>query len=340
MVTADVGTVGLRQRTKIITPDSTGFFDQFGNYVGPGTGYDVELGDFGDEMLTGRVDLSGRLRWASPGKDLRVPALLRHLSWEGFVNLRESSSLPLVRPRYFFSPGSYLDRETTLDGRLNQRQTVDISSSNRSLGLRLRQEFQKQIRQSPTADSLGAVSGLGKLVEIDSENRFSGTLRANPASGWDTEIEGALGSRREEVESDFGASPARETETRSGTLRGGRRFELMGGRGRVSAEFTYSRELGDDREARGWVVRPRIQWSLPKVGRVDLRYSRTDLTTKEGFVGVRGPGAPSLTEGWRLELLTEVRLNRGIVLTGGLSIEAPEGLSRIAEGRTEVRGTF
>jgi len=160
-----VGTVGLRRRSKsIVEADSSsvGYYDRFGNYVGAGGGYDVVYGARGEETLTGQVELVTRLRWFPPGEDLPVPGWLRKVAWEGYLNLNESSTLPLVTPRYFLSPGSYLDRETTLDGRLNQRQTVDLFPLSRSVGLKLRQEATRRMTQSPSF-------GEATLVEMQSE---------------------------------------------------------------------------------------------------------------------------------------------------------------------------
>lgn len=332
--TTDIGTVGLRRRTKVIAPDSLGYFDQFGNYVGPGGGYDVRQGELGPEALTGRVDLTTRLRWSPPASTVEVAPLLRAFAWEGFFNLTESSTLPLVQPRYFLSPGSYLNRESTLDGRLNSRQTVDLFPAHRSLGLRLRQELRRRMSQSPE-DTLGA-----SLVEVDGEDTWVATVRSNPSPGWDAELEGSLGTRREEVDVGGPDRFVQKTRLRSGTVRGGRRFSLLEGRGRLSMEVSYSRETGEDKEAAGWITRPRLQWSVMGTGRVDVRYTRTDLTRQTGFIGFTGPGASLLQEGWRLDVITEVRINQGIVITGALALDRREGLASTTEGRMEVRGTF
>lgn len=333
VITGDVGTVGLRRREKIIGPDSTGYFDQFGNYIGPGGGYDVQYGPPGNEVLTGQVNLTTRLRWSPPGKEVTIPVLLRKAAWEGYFNLVEASSLPLVQPRYFLSPGSYLDRETTLDGQANARQILDLFPSNRSAGFRIRQELRRRMVQNPTL-------GGGKLVEIQNEDQLAGTLRLNPASGWDSELEGELGSRRSEVDAGTGATFVQDTDLRTGTVRGGRRFRALAGSGRASTEVSYSTEAGEGRRAVGWVLRPRLQWSLAGAGRVDVRYAWTRLTTRTGFTGIKGPGAPALTEGWRLDTVAELRVRKGIVVSAAFGIDRPQGLARVVRGRMEVRGTF
>ncbi len=333
-----VGTVGLRRRTKSIVPaDSTGtgYYDRFGNYVGPGGGYDVVYGDRGDETLTGQVELVTRMRWFPPGEDQPIPDWLRRMAWEGYVNLSESSTLPLVTPRYFLSPNSYLDRHTTLDGRLNERQTLDLFPLNRTVGLRLRQEATRRMSQTRglRPDSPG-------LVESDAENRYAATVRSNPAAGWDAEVEGSLGNRREEVDLGTEGRLVQDTDLREATVRGGRRVSLFGGSGRVSTEATYSEETGEEQEAIGWVLRPRLQWSRRNVGRLEARYSWTDLTTRRGFTGIRGPGAPNLVEGWRLDLVAELRVNEGIVITAVGALDHPRGIDPLREVRLEVRGSF
>jgi hypothetical protein len=114
----------------------------------------------------------------------------------------------------------------------------------------------------------------------------------------------------------------------------------MGGGGRLSADLTYSRESGEGQNATGWIMRPRLQWSLPGTGRLDIRYSHTELITKEGFTSVQGAGAPLLTEGWRLDVISEIRINRGISITGVFSIDKPRNFTQVNQGRMEVRGTF
>jgi hypothetical protein len=264
---------------------------------------------------------------------VNVPEFFRKFAWDGFLNLDESSTLPLVQPKFFLDPSSYLNRETTLDGRVNTRQTVDLFPSNRVLGFRLRQDLRRRMTQNPQG-------GGGTLVEIQNEDSYTATARSNPAPGWDAELEGALGSREEEVDLGAGAAFVQNTKLRNATARGGRRFRLIEGSGRASAEVTYSSETGEDREARGWIFRPRLQWSLSGVGRLDVRYSLTDLVARSGFAGIRGRGAPVLTEGWRLDVVSEIRVNRGIAVTGAIGIDQPKGFARITEGRMEIRGTF
>jgi hypothetical protein len=115
---------------------------------------------------------------------------------------------------------------------------------------------------------------------------------------------------------------------------------VFSGNGRASAEVSYSAETGEGKEATGWTVRPRVQWSVSGKGRLDVRYAWTRFTTLTGFTGISGPGSPSLTEGQRLDVIGEHRITQNIVLTGAVLMNAPEGLERIVEGRMEVRGSF
>jgi hypothetical protein len=338
VLTADIGTEGIRRRTKEIVPaasDSAGYFDRFGNYVGPGGGYDVIYGPRGDEVLSGTVNLTSRFRWSPPGGKVRAPAWLGRVAWEGFVNLNESSTLPLTTPRYFLDPGSYLSKATTLSGRLTERQTLDLFPLHRGAGLRLAQETDRSLTQSPES-----TSGAQKLVETSVEDTYTATFRWNPAPGWDTETEGSLGDRREGVDLGAGGSFEQSTRLRTATLRGGRRVAVAGGNGRLSSEVSYSVEKGSGREGKAWVWRPRLQWSLPRVGRLDARYTRIDFIRREGFTGFRGPGAPALTEGWRLDVIGEARVKEGVTVTLAVAVDHPTGLSEVREGRMEVRGSF
>jgi len=300
--------------------------------VGPGGGYDVEYGPPGNEVLSGRVDLSSRFRWTPPGEDVKVAPWLRAVAWEAFLSVDESSALPLVEPRYFLNPGSYLDPASTLDGRLSLRQSVDLFPSHRQLGFRVRHEIRESLVRNASA-------GGDSLVEGNTEKTFVGTLRSNPAPAWDAELEGSLGHRREEVRTS--AAPfLQDTDIRSGTLRGGRRLESGRHRGRVSMEGTYSEEVGEGKEARGWILRPKFQWSVNNIGRLEVRGSYTDLVSSTGFTGILGPGASQLIAGWRVDVISEVRIHKGIVVTGVVGSDHPEGLAAVTVGRMEVRGTF
>jgi hypothetical protein len=130
------------------------------------------------------------------------------------------------------------------------------------------------------------------------------------------------------------------TQLRSSIVRGGRRLNVLRGQARLSAEVSYNEERGTDREALAWVVRPRLQWSMPGRGRLDVRYSRTDMISRIGFSALRGPGASSLADGWRLDVISEIRVHRGIVVSGAMVVDHPTGLSPVTQGRMEVRGTF
>jgi len=280
------------------------------------------------------VDFTTRLRWGTPSREIQVPRLLRAFAWEGYFTLAELSSLSLAEPGVFLSPHSYLNRGSTLDGRWNLRQTLDLFPSHRQVGLRLRQESRRRMISNPHTE------GVAGLVEVQGEDEVGATLRSNPAPGWDAELEGTLGRRHEEVDPGAGASFLQQTTLRGVTGRTGKRLALVRGNGRLSAEITYAQEVGVARSAVGWVARPRFQWFLAGWGRFDLRYSRTKLVAREGFTALRGPGAPSLLPGWRLDLVTELKLHRAISLTGVLAFDHPEGLLPVTGGRMEVRGTF
>jgi hypothetical protein len=280
------------------------------------------------------VDLTTRLRWGTPSQDVNVAPLFRAFAWEGYFNLAELSSLSLSDPANFLSPHSYLNRSSTLDGRWNLRQTLDLFPSQRKLGLRLRHEARRRLLTSPQGD------GQPGLVEVQGGSDVGATLRSNPAPGWDAELEGNLGRRHEEVDPGTGIGFLQVTHLRGVTARGGKRLALARGNGRLSAEATYSQESGEGKSAVGWVARPRFQWFLAGWGRFDARYTRTKLITREGFTALRGVGAPTLLPGWRLDLVGELKLHRSISVTSAIAFDHPEDLFPVTEGRMEVRGTF
>ncbi|NNF05544.1 MAG: hypothetical protein HKN21_02170, partial [Candidatus Eisenbacteria bacterium] len=169
-LTVDVGSFGLRQRTKEIVADSTGFFDQFGNYVGAGGGFDVQFSDFGPEVLTSQLNLRNRFRWSPRSEMEGIPTWLRKLAFEGFVDLSEASDLPLGTPRYLFSPRSYLNRDHTVNGRLRSRQTIDAFPNRKRLGLRLVHEWTRGITRNQGSVGDG-------LLEISNESVWTATVR-------------------------------------------------------------------------------------------------------------------------------------------------------------------
>ena len=105
-------------------------------------------------------------------------------------------------------------------------------------------------------------------------------------------------------------------------------------------EGTWSEEAGENKHARGWTARPKFQWSLTSLGRLEVRGSYTNLISQSGFTGLLGPGASQLRAGWRVDVVSEVRVHKGIVVTGVVGMDHPEGLSAVTVGRMEVRGTF
>lgn len=332
LLTADLGTVGLRRRPKIIEPDSTGFFDEFGNYVGPGGGYDVRFEDLGEETLTSRLDLSARTRWAPRGSEPGTAALVRRVGWEGFVTLTESSSLPLGTPRRLFSPSSYLNATSTLDGRLRLRQTLEFDPE-AAVGGRLRLELSRRVIRNEETET-------GSLLETSGDRTWTATARGNPSSRWTLELEGTRGRRTEEVSIAMRSSFRLATDLLGATARAGRRFGDGASSGRVSVEAGYSDEDGGNRKAAGWVVRPRAQWTFARKGRLDVRYARTELVVRRGFPALRGPGAPSLVEGWRLDVVGDLRLREGVAVTATVVIDGPRGFDTVTEGRVDVRGSF
>jgi hypothetical protein len=62
--------------------------------------------------------------------------------------------------------------------------------------------------------------------------------------------------------------------------------------------------------------------------------------SRSGFTGIAGPGSPLLVEGWRLDMISEVRVHRAIVISGVFGVDHPAGISPVTVGRIEVRGTF
>ena len=331
--TWDLGTLGYLPRTKSIVPDSTGYFDRFGNYVGPGGGYDVVFGDpDAERAFTSRLAMSTRLRWAPRGTEA-VGGLLRNVAWEGFVNLAETTPRNLGSPGVLFSPSTYLDPATTLEGRVREQQTFDILPNRTKLGFRLRQELDRRLVRN------GEVGDPGGLVEENRESRWTGTVRSAPGPGWNVELEGALGHREERVDA-AGSVFTQATDLTEGTLRGGKRFRGGAWNGRLSLDVTRSREEGDGKLAAGWVLGPRFQVSRSGLGRLDLRGTWTELTAVEGFTALVGPGAPALRAGWRVDLTGETRILRGVNLNVGMRYEAPSGFDALTEGRVEIRGAF
>jgi hypothetical protein len=176
-------------------------------------------------------------------------------------------------------------------------------------------------------------------VETRGSDAFAAALRASPDPAWDGELEGALTLEREEI--DLGAGARYEETARLGgvTLRGGRRWGSGRVTGRVSVEGAWNRETRVENTAEGWTVRPRVQGSVGRAARVEVRTAYTVLTRNEGFTPT-GPGASILREGWRLDLVTDVRLTPGIVLTGTLVLDRPTERADLSQARLEARGSF
>jgi hypothetical protein len=176
-------------------------------------------------------------------------------------------------------------------------------------------------------------------VERREEDQFAAAVRGSPGPAWDGEVEGALLVAREEIDLGAGTRDEETTELRGLTVRGGRRWGSGRVTGRLSVEGVWNRETREEDLAEGWTVRPRVQATVGRAARLEVRTAFTDLLRNEGFTPT-GPGAGTLREGWRLDVVTEVRLTPGIVLTGTLLLDRPRESADRSQARLEARGSF
>ncbi|TPW01368.1 MAG: hypothetical protein FD129_3383, partial [bacterium] len=132
-----------RTRTLVYVGEGMGNFDEFGNLV-PGGGYELQEGPLGVEEVITDVDLSLRLELvpyrAREGSGA-FGWIRKNIAWNATGRVEEQSRLPLGRLGHLLDIGSFQDPESSLGGRAQLRQSLEVFPSSRVATIKLTQEL-------------------------------------------------------------------------------------------------------------------------------------------------------------------------------------------------------
>lgn len=321
-----------RSRTLVFVGEGEGNFDAFGNAF-PGGGYDLEEGAPGDEEVTADLDVALRFEVnphrgdAAPG-ETPAPWWRRALGWRGDARLQELSRLPLGSPGRLFAAASYQNPASTIRGRQQLRQQLDILPLLRTATFILRQELDDIANYQFTnfrEDRRESIVGIG--------------LRSTPLPPLTLELEQKGGNRRQEVVA--GTAPtarraARVRETR-GSLIWRPTTEL-----RLNCDITRRSETSTSGSGSGRAldVAPRVSWLPTPRSRVDLVGRWIEARRSDGYTGIGGFASFFLQDRVELGIDGDLRLGEVVTVGAGLTGRRLEGSDTVLDGRMEVRAYF
>ncbi len=326
-----VATTGVetRSRTLRFVGEGRGSYDQFGNLF-PGGGYELEEGALGAEELTTDLDVSlrvemtpyrapregrGALAWAS-----------RNLGWDGTFRVEEQGRLPLGRPGTLFDFSSYQNPASTIRGRIQVRQTLELFPLSRTAVIRLRHDLDDVANYQFT-----------NFREDRTEHLGGAALRSTPVNTVTLELEQRAGIRRQSVA--FQASEdGRKADVYETRLNATVRPVPAA---RLALETTYrSERTGAAVGARSVDVNPRVSWIPTAKGRLDLNVRWITAERRGGYTGIGGFSSLFLQDRVDVTLNGDYRVTPSITIGAGLSGRKFEGTDTVIDGRTEVRAYF
>lgn len=330
---ARIATTGVEVRNRTLRPvgEGLGNYDEFGNLF-PGGGYQLEDGPLGPERLTTDLDVSLRAemnpsRTAGGERGGAIGWAARNLGWDGTVRLEEQSLLPLGRPAYLFRPSSYQKPGSTLRGRIQVRQALEIFPQSRTLVLRLKHDLDDVANYQYT-----------DFREDRTEHLLGVAARSSPGRLWTVELEERFGRRSQGVT--VAASPSQERKADVHESRGLVTFRPVTTT-RLSVETTWRREAaGAEGKARSLDVNPRLSHVVGTRGRLDLAGRWITAVREGGYTGIGGFSSLFLQDRIELSLDGDYKLKSSITIGAGITGRRFEGSSTVIDGRTEVRAYF
>lgn len=327
-----LATTGVETRTRTLTfvGEGKGDYDALGNLF-PGGGYQMEEGPLGPEQLVTDLDLTLRVeldpyRASSQGRGWWA-TLGRNLGWNGTFRLEEQSRLPLGRLSYLFKPSSYQRPESTLHGRLQVRQALEILPQNRGLNVRVEE----------TLDDVASYQYVNYL-EDRTEHIVGITLLGQPTRLWSGEVEQRVGRRSQGVVVSGNPSATRRADVLE--TRGLLAFRAAAST-RASLEATWRREdAGDNGRGEALDLSPRLTHTVGNRGRAGFTARWVVASREGGYTGVGGFSSLSLQDRVEAGLDGDYQIRRTVTISGGVSGRRYEGSSTVIDGRMEVRAHF
>lgn len=323
--------VETRSRTLRFVGAGLGNYDAFGNPF-PGGGYEVEEGALGAEELTADLDLSLRFE-LNPfrGQADSLSSLggwaRRNLAWRADGRLQELSRLSLGRPGVLFDPKSYQNPASTIRGRQQLHQQIEIFPLSRRLTLRLLQDLDDIANYQYT-----------NFREDRREALFGGGLRSTPWPALTLEFEERHGTRAQAVTA---GTAGVERTARVGETHGSLVWRATGAT-RLNLDMTWRRE--SDRAAGGrgssLDLNPRLSWLPTTKSRLDLVAHWVAAERSGGYTGIGGFSSVFLQDRVEIGLDGDLRVGDSLTFGAGLTGRRYEGSRTVVDGRTEVRAYF
>ena len=326
------GSVGLEvtseaesERTRQLVAVGTGLgaYDSLGNFVGAGRG------DYSLTVVTGtglariaRAAGSTRLSWQP-----RLAA-----AWQGSrVDLTVETEArrrgALRGADAWLTPGSALGDGELSRGSVTQRFEADLAPGARAGAVRLRLERRVSADRSFSNFSQG-----------QDERTGTARLRARPAPGWTSEVEGRL--KRQSAEQQAGAARAARALRESGVL--GQVGYAPHARLRVAlvSDLAWTRdEALEGQVARAWKWGPELGVSVIERGRLELSARR--IASSGPVLGPLLPGAdPVGALKWESTARFDYRLGDQTTIGVSMISRDRDGRAPEHEGRAEAKAFF
>ncbi|MDZ4804620.1 MAG: hypothetical protein SGI90_07170, partial [Candidatus Eisenbacteria bacterium] len=326
-----VGTNGVerRMRTLVFVGEGMGSFDQFGNLV-PGGGFDLVEGPLGPEEVITDVDLSLRLELvpyrARPGTGLGG-WLRKNLGWNANARVEERSRLPLGRLGHLLDLDAFQNPESSLGGRAQLRQSLEIFPSSKIATLKLTQE----------ADDIANYQ-FTNFREDRTESIFGAGVRWTPSRPWTLELTQKAGTRAQTVVA--GGEIPQERRARVSESLGQLTWRPTPVTRFVLATAWRRESVSSEVLATALDLNPRLSWSIGARGRLEANGRWISADRRGGYTGIGGFSTLALRDRLEIGVDGDWRLLDVLTVSGGLAGRRPEGARFVLDARMEVRAYF
>jgi hypothetical protein len=307
----------------------SGSYDANGNPL-LGGGYDAVSG-LGDPESRSRATVQLRLD-AYPGRPsagARRTGPWRALGGSTLLRVETLSHLALGAPRYAFSPGAYLDPESTLRGTLNARQTIDVAPPGAAYDVQLAGGVTRDLSNEYEALRLtadGTDARIRLRAPLPQRVRLTGSLAVDRTV-------------RSSARADALPNDRSERRGRAADLELARTFTARWGVS-LLAHVRHDRDRTHDGIQTAWSAGPAARYAAG--GRL-----RLDARALYATASQRGPYAPAglylqpvLGPRVAYNLLGEYRLREQVALTISLDGESRFHARDIYTGSFELRSYF
>lgn len=326
-----VGTNGVERRTRtlVFVGEGMGDYDEFGNLV-PGGGYDLVEGPLGEEEVITDVDLSLRLELVPYRAKAGTGAgswLRKNLSWNATGRVEERSRRPLGRLGHLLDLDAFQNPESSLGGRAQLRQQLEIFPASKKATFKLIQEYDDIANYQFT-----------NFREDRTESLLGAGVRWTPSRPWTLELTQKGGERTQAVTA--GDAPPQERNARVSESLGQVTWRPTAVTRAVLAIAWRREEESADIYATAFDLNPRLSWTIGARGRIEANGRWINADRQGGYNGIGGFSTLSLRDRLELGLDGDWRLLDVLTVGGGLAGRRPENSKFILDARMEVRAYF